>query len=214
MQDGEFSTRASEWRTRYRGQNALWRGLMLRWALTSVLTVACCTPAFAVSSPEPRSEPVSEYQVRALFLYNFAKFVDWPPSSFASAQDPFTICIVGDDPFGSELDQAVRGKFTNGRHIVIKRVVTGKDARSCQIAFISYPDERRLKKALEELNSSSVLTVGGAKGFAEWGGVVNFALESNKVGFEINVDAAEHSQLKISSKLLNLAKAVVRRGKD
>jgi hypothetical protein len=213
MQDGGSSTRASKFRSPYRRPNAPWRKLIPRWALTSFLALACCAPAFASSSPESHPEPVSEYQVKALFIYNFAKFVDWPPSIFASPQGPFSICIVGADPFGSELDQAVRGKSIDGRNIIIKRVVKGGDARACQIAFIGYADEKRVRKTLEDLDSSSVLTIGGAKGFTEWGGVVNLTLENSKVGFEINVDAAEHSRLKISSKLLNLAKAVVRRGK-
>lgn len=214
MQDGEFSVRVSKCQAMCHCQNAPWHKLIRRWALAGVFSAAYCTLAFAMSSPGSYSEPVSEYRVKALFIYNFAKFVDWPIPTFASPQDQFTICIVGDDNFGGELDQAVVGKYANGRRLAIKRVIKGRGARACQIAFIGYPDERRVKAALEEVNSFSVLTVGAAKGFTEWGGVVNLTLENNKVGFEINVDAAERSQLKISSKLLNLAKTVVRRGKN
>lgn len=214
MQDGEFSVRASKCPASCRCQGTPRQKLILRWALTSVLSAACCTLAFAMSSLDSYLELARERRVEALFVYNFAKFVDWPPSFFASPQDQFTICIVGDDPFGGELDQAVIGKYINGRRTAIKRVIKGRDAHACQIAFVGYPDERRVKATLEELASFSVLTVGAAKGFTEWGGVVNLTLESNKVGFEINMDAAERSQLKISSKLLKLAKAVVRRGRN
>jgi hypothetical protein len=214
MQDGKFSVRASKCQTSYRRRSAPRQRRILRWALTSALSAACCTLPSAMSSPDSYLEPASEHSVEALFVYNFAKFVDWPPSLFASPQDQFTICVVGDDPFGSELDQAVTGKYINGRRIAIKRVIKGSDARACQIAFVGYPDERRVKATLGELASFSVLTVGAAKGFTEWGGVVKLTSENNKVGFEINMDAAERSQLKISSKLLKLAKAVARRGKN
>lgn len=96
---------------------------------------------------------------------------------------------------------------------MVKRVSRAQDVRSCQIAFIGTMDERRARKTLAELNSASVLTVGAINGFTEWGGVVKFTLEENKVRFEINLEAAEHAQLRISSKLLSLAKVVIRRGK-
>jgi hypothetical protein len=181
--------------------------------LLGLFAISSWLMASSSLTQENRPEAASEYQVKALFLYNFAKFVDWPDGSYSSPQGPFTICIVGEDPFGSELDQAVKGKTINNRKLAVKRVAKARDARSCQIAFISSTDERRVRMLLDELRSASVLTVGDINGFTGWGGVVKFTLEANKVRFEINVDAAEHVRLRISSKLLSLAKVVIRRGK-
>ncbi len=155
-----------------------------------------------------------EHQVQALFLYNFAKFVDWPASSFATVHDAFNICVIGEDPFGAELDVVARNKTISGRQLVIKRIYRTADARSCHIAFISTMDERRARNTLSKFDSASVLTVGAIKGFTNWGGIIEFSLEESKVRFGINLDAAEHAQLRISSKLLSLAKVVVKKGKD
>lgn len=187
---------------------------MLRPVLLIGLALNFWVLASSALSLEKRVEGASEYKVKALFLYNFAKFVDWPASSFASPQDHFKVCVVGDDPFGDELDQAVQGKTINNRHFTIRRVSKPQDVRSCHIAFISSPDERRVRKLLEELHPASVLTVGDGHGFTEWGGILKFTLEGNKVRFEINVDAAEHARLKISSQLLSLAKSIIRKGKS
>jgi hypothetical protein len=145
--------------------------------------------------------------VKAVFLYNFAKFVEWP-SVPAEAGQPFTICVVGEDPFGDTLDQAILGKSINGRALMARRVRRAGDARTCQIAFISASEGKRLRAILDGLNGASVLTVGETEGFAEQGGVINFRLEEDRVRFEINVDAAQRAGLKMSAKLLGLARIV------
>lgn len=213
MQDSKLSIISSVRRAGYRRAEPRWRRPLPHYVFPCVLALASWVMAYSAFTPAPQAEPAGEYQVKALFLYNFAKFVDWPASSFATSQDAFTICVVGEDPFGSELDQVVRSKTINSRRLVVKRVSRAQDVRSCQIAFIGTMDERRARKTLAELNSASVLTVGAINGFTEWGGVVKFTLEENKVRFEINLEAAEHAQLRISSKLLSLAKVVIRRGK-
>ncbi len=159
-------------------------------------------------APWAQAQGPSEYQVKAVFLLNFAKFVEWPNNSPGDAHDPASLCIVGDDPFGAILNQTVRGKAVNGHELAVKRFKRGEDARGCQIVFISSSETKRLHGILESLKGTSVLTVGETEGFAQRGGIINFVLEDNRVHFEVNVEAAERAGLRISSKLLSLAKIV------
>jgi uncharacterized protein DUF4154 len=161
---------------------------------------------------EARAQSPTEYQVKAVFLYNFAKFVDWPQPVGNASLDPFVIGVLGDDPFGNVLDQALLGKSVNGRPLRVRRFKRAEDAKACQIVFISSSEGKHLQFILQSLKGTSVLTVGDTKGFADLGGVINFILEDDRVHFEINVDAAESAGLKISSKLLSLAKVVRTKG--
>ena len=147
-----------------------------------------------------------EYQVKAAFLFNFAKFVEWPGPD--PANDPINLCVVGDDPFGSLLDQMVKGKLANGRAMEIRRISPGVKFERCQIAFIAASERKRLPALLESLGHAGVLTVGETDDFARGGGIISFFLDNNHVRLEVNVDAADRAGLKISSKLLSLAKIV------
>ena len=153
-----------------------------------------------------RGQTAGEYQVKAAFLFNFAKFVEWPGSEPVS--DPINLCIVGGDPFGGFLDQMVKGKVANGRTMEIKRIAATGKFESCQIAFIAAAERKLLPAILDSVGRAGVLTVGETEDFARRGGVISFFLDGNHVRFEVNVDAAERAGLKISSKLLNLAKIV------
>lgn len=169
--------------------------------------VACLAVAGIWSSPA-RAQTPSEYEMKAVFLYNFAKFVEWPAEASGTPDPAFSICVVGTDPFGASLDQAVRGKSISRRSVTLRRVREAREARTCQIAFISPSERRRLRPILDSLGGSSILTVGDTEGFAEQGGMINFTLEDNRVHFEVNVDAAQRAGLKMSSKLLGLARIV------
>jgi hypothetical protein len=166
------------------------------WILTGP-----ATPALAQAD--------DEYHVKALFLYNFAKFVDWPPDMHAG---PICVGILGDDPFGQVLDQTVKGQTVNGHGFVVKRLKRQEDGEGCQIVFVSASEKKRLRTILNGLKSCNVLTVGEVEGFAANGGVINFEIVDSKVRFEVNIDAAERAGLKLSSKLLSLAKIVRDRG--
>src|SRR5437899_6860845 len=155
-----------------------------------------------------QSEPPTEYQIKAAFLYNFAKFVEWPADAFADPHAPIVLGVVGEDPFGSVLDKIVLGKTVNGRGLVIKRLKPGSDLRNCHILFVSSSERKHMSQILESLQGSSVLTVGETDRFAQSGGVINFIFEENKVRFEINSETAARAGLKISSKLLALARIV------
>jgi len=150
----------------------------------------------------------SEYEVKAAFLYNFAKFVEWPAEAFLDGNEPILVCIVGRDPFGDILNQTLLGKTVNGKPVIIQRGGITQDMRFCHIVFISSSERKRLAQIMQRLNGASVLTVSEIEGFAELGGIINFTLEGNKVRFEINVTSAERARLRISSKLLALAKAI------
>ncbi len=149
-----------------------------------------------------------EYDVKAAFLYNFAKFVEWPPDALGSPEEPMEICVFGDDPFGESLDAVVRGETLNGRRLVVRRTRSLADLRDCQAVFLPGAERSRLAEALATLRGASVLTVGEVDGFLSQGGMIRFVLDQGRVRFEINQEAAERGGLKLSSKLLRLARAV------
>jgi hypothetical protein len=146
----------------------------------------------------------SEYQLKALYLYNFAKFVEWPPESFPEPNAPLVIGVVGEDPFGPYLEEAVRNKTIGPHSFVVRHVRVSGDARKCHILFISNSERRRLTDLLNGIRGVPVLTVCDLDRFLESGGIIRFYMEGKKVRFQINNDAAKHCDLKISSKLLQL----------
>jgi YfiR/HmsC-like len=161
-------------------------------------------------SPVVRSQVDSpgEYEIKAAFLFNFAKFIDWPASSFKSPTSPFAICILGRDPFGSILDTALQGRMIGGRPLLILRLKDTAEARQCQMAFVSSSENSHLAKILEDLRGLHVSLVGEADGFAASGGTIQFTIDENHVRFTINTDAADRAGLKFSAKLLALATIV------
>jgi hypothetical protein len=156
-----------------------------------------------------QSAPAGEYQVKAAFLYNFAKFVEWPPGSFADRAAPLRICVLGQDPFGEELRNIASNKIINGRKLVVDEVADLAAARRCHILFIAASKKAEMKQTVESLRGADVLTVGDTKGFAKMGGMINFVLEDDRVRFEVNQTAAEQTGLRISSKLLSVAVHVI-----
>lgn len=155
-----------------------------------------------------QTNPPSDYQLKAAFLFNFAKFIDWPNSSFAGPQSPFTICILGQDPFGSVLDDTLKGKTIGGRPIAVRRLKDKADGRQCQMVFVSSSESGHLAEIIGSLQVANVLLVGESNRFAVSGGTIELTLEDNHIRFKINTDAADRSGLTVSSKLLALAKIV------
>jgi hypothetical protein len=153
----------------------------------------------------------SEYLIKAGFIYNFAKLVEWPANAFPQPDSPIVIGILGNDPFGTTLDRIVADKKISGRVISVKRVKWSKDfkeLKDCNILFISSSEKEHVDSVVEAMKGLPILTIGDAPGFAKRGGIINFTLEDNKVRFEVNVEAAKHADLTISSRLLTLAKIV------
>lgn len=149
--------------------------------------------------------PPSEYQVKAAFLLNFTRFIEWPAAAFGDSDSRFTICILGDDPFGPVLDEIVSGETVNTRTLGIER---GRRPpfKSCQILFVS-KSEKSVPKTLRDLGSG-VLTVGEEDSFLREGGMIAFVIENRRVRFDINPTAAANAGLKLSSKLLSVARSV------
>jgi hypothetical protein len=153
----------------------------------------------------------SEYLIKAGFIYNFAKFVEWPSAAFAQPDSPIVIGVLGTDPFGNVLDRIVEDKKIGPRGFVVRRYKWGKDLKElkdCKILFVSASERAHIDEILLGVKGLPILTVGETPGFAERGGVIRFTLEDNRVRFEVNVDAAHQADLNISSRLLTLAKII------
>ena len=159
----------------------------------------------AVGGGRAQESPPTEYQLKAAFVYNFAKFVEWPPPAFGDATAPMVIGILGESPIRGDLDRAIRDKTINNRPLVIKEPHSAAEWTNCHILFISTSEKKRLPEILGSLHGASVLTVSETDGFTQTGGMINFVSEGNKIRFQINEAAAKNAGLKISSKLLSLA---------
>jgi hypothetical protein len=149
-----------------------------------------------------------EYDVKAVFLYNFVSFVEWPDSAFADANAPFVIGVLGTDPFGRVLDEVVASEQAGNRPFVIKRMTRIEDATTCHILFISASEMRRVPEILKRHAGRPALLVGDFPGFAEAGGMVGFRMEGSRLKLDINVEAARAANLTISSKLLRVARVL------
>lgn len=149
-----------------------------------------------------------EYQVKAVFLYNFLQFVEWPPDAFQNETAPINLCVFLHDPFGGALDEILREKTIKNRQLVARRVREVRDLRMCQLVFAGDRDNKGLPDILKGLIGTSALLVGESEEFAERGGGIQFYMEANKVRFSVNVDAVQRARLMVSSKLLALARIV------
>jgi hypothetical protein len=173
-----------------------------RATLISVLRILFLLAAGTASAQD--SNP-TEYQIKSAFLFNFAKFVEWPSSAFPHTNSPIIIGIVGENPFGDILATTIRDKTVNDRPLVIKEFQPPLSTTNFHIVFISTSEKSRLPVLLQTLRESSALTVGEMERFTESGGMINFVWEGNKVRFQVNEAAAKSAGLKISSKLLSLS---------
>lgn len=167
--------------------------------LFSVLTMSMIRP--------PQEESL-EYQVKAVFLYNFAQFVEWPPQAFPEGNGPLVIGILGNDPFGNYIDETIKGESVDGHPLVVKRFQTIEEIGVCHILFIGATEKDKVKIICEKLKSRNILTVGDVPNFAKQGGMVRFFIEDKKTKIRINLEATKKADLSISSKLLRLAEIV------
>jgi YfiR/HmsC-like len=147
-------------------------------------------------------QPSTEYRIKAAFLYNFTSFVTWPEDKAGVAG--FTLCVLGDDPFGNLLDK-LAGKSVKGTQLTVRRLQNLALLDQCNLVFISEIANGETGDALALLQGLPVLTVSDTRGFTELGGIIEFRIIANKVRFDINLKAAESAGLSISSKLLSLA---------
>jgi YfiR/HmsC-like len=146
-----------------------------------------------------------EYQVKAAYLYNFARFVEWPEKTAADASNGFTICVLGQNPFGGALSSTFANETINGKSVVARSIPDSSEAAKCRILFISASEGDRLRQILATVRDASVLTVSDLPQFSHSGGMVQFTMEGSHVRFEVNLAPAERAGLVLSSELLKVA---------
>src|SRR5436190_7483234 len=170
-----------------------------RLLLLSLLLLRVGAPANAQEDSQP-----TEYQIKAAFIFNFAKFVESPAAAFPKPSSPIIVGVLGENPFHDALEKTIKNKTVDEHPVVIREFRAATDATNCHILFISSSEKARLAQILKQLNGRSVLTISEMPGFTEAGGMINFVLEGTKIRFQINNDAANDAGLKISAKLLGL----------
>lgn len=155
-----------------------------------------------------RAQPSRERQVQAVFLFNFAQFVQWPETSFMTPDSPLIIGVLGHDPYGATLDDVVRGEQVGGRALEVRRFQRVEDAVECHILYVSRSEEARFDRIFAALQGRALLTVGDADGFALQGGMIRFVTERGRIRLRVNLEAAREAGLTLSSKLLRSAEIV------
>lgn len=173
--------------------------------LRLALSIGLVALAFAWPRVAAATEPISEYALKAAFVFHFTQFVDWPDSAFSDAAAPFVIGVLGDNPFGESLAELVEDETFHGRRIVVWHGEKLAESKGCQILFISRSEEAHLERVLDTVHGGNVLTVGDIEGFSAQGGVIGFEVREKRLRLKINVAHAKASGLVISSKLLRQA---------
>ena len=179
---------------------APWR----RFAIAVAATIAAATACAPASAQVPISEP----QAKAAFVLNFARFVEWPATAFASREAPLVACVVGRDAIGPSLS-ALEGRQVQGRPMKVRRAVSAADTRGCHVVFVAETEERRVVPILRALADQPVLTVSDADGFVDLGGGIGLVSSDERLQFEVNRGALEQAQLKASASLLKLARNIL-----
>ena len=167
------------------------------FALMLLLSSGPALPAQSTTPPE--------YQVKAVYLFNFAQFVDWPAQAFPETQGALVIGILGEDPFGNYLDETVRGEKANGRTLLVQRYRRVGEIKACHVLFIARSESDRLEQIFASLKGRGILTVGDVEDFALRGGMIRFVTEKGKIRMRINLEPVKAAGLTISSKLLRVA---------
>lgn len=166
-----------------------------------VVVLGCLSAVVRAETPLP------EYDVKAAFLFNIVKFIDWPPEAFASSSTPITIGILGQDPFGPILDRLVQGRVINQRRVIIRRATRVGELKNAHIVFISPSEAGHAAEICAALQTGPVISVGDSDQTSPYV-TINFSVEAGRIVFSVNRGPAERAGMKISSKLLNLAKSV------
>lgn len=170
------------------------------------LAIAAAAALVAACPAAPRAQRSLEYEVKAAFLFNFVQFVEWPGESMR-AGEPFRICLAGENPFGGVLERTVAGEQAAGRPIEVEAIAADAPPSRCQVLFVPRTLAARAPTILRTVGTLPILTVGESARFLEAGGLVDFVVEGGHVRFDINADAAAARGLRISSKLLRVARS-------
>lgn len=175
-------------------------------ALSALIAICALTLVPRVSS---QGSAPSEYEVKAAYLYNFGRFVEWPSEAPSVQATSFQLCVLGKDPFGAALFRTISGETIGGKYVVAKYLSSPQQAEDCREVFISSSEDSQLGTILPALDEDRILTVSDMPDFAERGGMIQFVLESNRVRFRVNLTAAQHAGLTLSSELLKVATRVI-----
>lgn len=178
----------------------------LFWAITCALVLGAPLTSLAAAR-------LSESEIKAAYLFNFTRFVEWPPEAFSDAKAPIVIGVLGEDGFADLLRDSTAGKIVNGRAVVIRQLKEGSDLRSCNILFVSASERRYGPRIHEQLKNSTVLTVGDADLSVQSISIITFFVEENKLRLEIDLESASAARLKISSKIIAVSRIVDHRNK-
>ncbi len=178
--------------------------------ITSVRQAGAAACALWIATvPSARAAPPTEYEVKAAFLYNFSKFVEWPAGTFATPDAPIKVCFVGSSPIAAVFKDAVQGKSANGRRLVVMESASVQQTLSCHVDFVGGLDADRLDELFHRVDGRPILTVGDDPSFAPQGGIIGLTTLQNKVRFEVNMIATKRAGLKLSSQLLKVAVRVI-----
>lgn len=156
-----------------------------------------------------QSVDLSEYTVKAAFLFHFAQFVEWPEGTFQNTNSPLVYCTIGEDPFQGALEASFKGKAIGPHSLQVRHLKEASEAQGCHVVFLGTVTKRRVPEELASLKGNAILTVGESEQFVKDSGMIGFCMEESKIRFNINLEAAEKANLKISARLLMLAKTVI-----
>ena len=156
-----------------------------------------------------RAQKVSDQEVKAAYLYSFAKFVDWPAGAFSNGGAAIRICLFSGDPLEPNLKEIVRGKSVANHPVMVVDVQSPEESRTCHVLFVGAAQDGHRRQILEVLRGAWVLTVGDAPEFTSDGGIIQFVLYKDRIQFEVNHKAALDAQLNVSSRLLRVARTVI-----
>ena len=175
-----------------------------RWLSVLVGFVTLCLSAGSGQG----AEALKEYELKAAFLYNFTKFIEWPTNRFQDAKAPFVVAVAGSSPCTAELEKIAKERKVNGRPLIIKTVKTPEAARDAHVLFVPTSENARLKEWLPSMQGAGVLSIGESEPFLKEGGILNFVLAEEKIRFDLNIDQAEAAGLRVSAQLQKLARSV------
>jgi len=153
----------------------------------------------------PAQTPSREYQLKAAFLFNFTQFVEWPPGTFTTNEAPFVIGVMGENPFGSYLEEIVAGEKINGHPVSVNYYKSADEIKACHILFINLGETKKQEQVIAGLKDRHILTVSDKPNFPKYGGMIRFFTRDNKIKIQVNLEASKTARLVISSKLLKLA---------
>lgn len=172
------------------------------------LAILCALLCWAFCPTYVLAQAATDDRVKAAYIFNFAKFIEWPPQVFTAKESPMNFCVLGRSPVVDELDSSIGGKSVNGHTIMVKHLHGPDEIKDCHLIFLAASAGKQQQKLIEAAKGTPVLLVAETPGFARSGGTINFITESGRLLFEVNINAAESAHLKISSKLLALARIV------